>query len=436
MKVNFIIMRKDLLHIWATKLSYEIREIVDVAKKIQKINKKEIIWENIWDPVEKWEKIPDWLKNMVTSACEKDEVYWYSPTRWLEKTLQYLASKDDKIEKEDILFFNWLWDAINKVYKNLSATSRVIWPNPAYSTHSSAEAAHAGSEHITYSLDPKNNWNPDLEELENKVKYNPNIVWILVVNPDNPTGAVFKREVLEKIIDIAREYNLFVIFDEIYEKLTYDKKDRVLLSEIIWEVPGISMKWISKELPWPGARCGWIEVYNKNKDQNFADYIDSIVASKMLEVCSTTLPQYIIPEVYESKEFAKSLEERIEKYQKRAEKAEEIFSDCEYVSVVKPKWAFYLSVVFNLEKINNLDYDFDYENAEIKEIIEKKVGDNSRFDKKFCYHLLAKESICIVPLSSFNSTYDWFRVTLLEDDFEKYELTLNTIKKFIEEISK
>jgi aspartate/methionine/tyrosine aminotransferase len=54
-----------------------------------------------------------------------------------------------------------------------------------------------------------------------------------VVNPDNPTGAVFKKDVLEKIIDIAREYDLFVIFDEIYEKLTYDEKQRVLLSEII-----------------------------------------------------------------------------------------------------------------------------------------------------------------------------------------------------------
>jgi aspartate/methionine/tyrosine aminotransferase len=57
----------------------------------------------------------------------------------------------------------------------LAFDARVIGPNPAYSTHSSAEANHAGSQHITYSLDPKNGWNPDLEELENKVKFNPNI---------------------------------------------------------------------------------------------------------------------------------------------------------------------------------------------------------------------------------------------------------------------
>ncbi len=423
-------MRKDLLHVWSTKLSYEIREIVDIAKQIFEINKKTIIWENIWDPVEKWEKIPKWLKNIVIKASKKDEVYAYSPTRWLDKTLQYLALKNPKVKKENILFFNWLWDAISKVYKSLSATSRVIWPNPAYSTHSSAEAAHAWSEHITYSLDPNNNWNPDLIELENKVKYNPNIVWILVVNPDNPTWAVFKREVLEKIIDIAKRYSLFVIFDEIYEKLTYDKKDKVLLSEIIGDVPGISMKWISKELPWPGARCGWIEVYNKDIDKNFSDYIDSILVSKMLEVCSTTLPQYVIPEIYESEEFKNSLISRIEKYKKRALKAEEIFSDCELVSVVKPKWAFYLSIVFNLDKINK-NYIFDCNDKKIKKIVENKIWNNSRFDKKFCYHLLAKQWICIVPLSSFNSSYDWFRVTLLEDDFEKFIDTLVKIKYFI-----
>lgn len=428
-------MRNSLLHPWASELSYEIREIVDVAKKIEKLSDKKIIWENIWDPVEKWEKIPDWLKDIVKNACDIDKTYWYSPTRWLDKTLDYIALNNKKVKKENILFFNWLWDAINKIYKNIVSTSRVIWPNPAYSTHSSAEAAHAWSEHITYKLDPKNDWNPDLVELENKVKYNPNIVWILVVNPDNPTWAVFKKEILEDIIKIAKKYDLFVIFDEIYEKLVYDVKNRVLLSEIIWDVPWISMKWISKELPWPWARCWWIEVYNKEKDLEFSKYIDSILASKMLEVCSTTLPQFVIPEIYSSSEFKKSLKSRIEKYKLRALKAWEIFWDLNEVSVVVPKWAFYLSVVFNLNNLNT-NKDFNYWNSEISEIINNKIWTNPRFDKKFCYWLLADTWICSVPLSSFNSTFDWFRITLLEDDFDKYINTLDIIKKFIIKLKK
>ncbi|MDD3646281.1 MAG: pyridoxal phosphate-dependent aminotransferase [Candidatus Gracilibacteria bacterium] len=427
-------MRKNLLHPGASELSYEIREIVEVARKIEKTGMK-ITWENIGDPVEKGEAIPTWLKEIVCRACTKDEVYAYSPTRGLDKTLEYLSKNNPRLEKTDILFFNGLGDAINKIYKSLAFDSRVIGPNPAYSTHSSAEAAHAGSPHITYKLDLENNWNPDLVDLENKVQYNPNIVGILVINPDNPTGAVFKKEVLEKIIDIARRYDLFVVFDEIYEKLIFSGDDRVLLSDIIGEVPGISMKGISKELPWPGARCGWIEVYNKDKNPNFSRYINSILASKMLEVCSTTLPQYVIPEVYENKEFYAHLKERRKKYKLRADLASEVFSGMSEVTFVAPKGAFYSSIVFNLDKLNK-DYKMEFENKGVNELISGIVTNSSRFDKKFCYYLLAKKGVCIVPLSGFNSTYDGFRMTLLEDDLEKYKRTLNTIKEFILEFKK
>lgn len=426
-------MRKDLLHHGHSELSYEIREIVQFAKKIEKAWIK-ITWENIWDPVAKWEKIPNWLKDIVIKASNNDEVYWYSPTRWLDRTLDYLSENNNNINKDNILFFNGLWDAINKVYKSLAFDARVIWPNPAYSTHSSAEAAHAWSEHITYSLDPKNEWNPDLEELENKIKFNPSIVWILVVNPDNPTWAVFKKDVLEKIILLAKDYDLFVIFDEIYEKLIFDSSDRVLLCDIIWEVPWISMKGISKEVPWPWSRCGWIEVYNQDKDNNFSKYVNSILSSKMLEVCSTTLPQSVIPEIYESIEFKKHLDFRIKKYKNRADIAYEILKDIDCIDIIKPKWAFYLSVVFDLEKINK-NFSPKYKNQEISYLVWDKLQWNTRYDKQFCYNILASKWICIVPLSSFNSTYDWFRMTLLEDDIEKYKATLYEIKKYIEKIS-
>ncbi|MEA3387503.1 MAG: aminotransferase, partial [Patescibacteria group bacterium] len=74
----------------------------------------------------------------------------------------------------------------------------------------------------------------------------------------------------------------------------------------------------------PGARCGWIEVYNKDKDKNFSDYIDSILNSKMLEVCSTTLPQKVLPTLYSMNEFSVYNKQRIEKYKQRADVAEEI----------------------------------------------------------------------------------------------------------------
>lgn len=427
-------MRKNLLHIWYKELSYEIREIVEVAKKVESFW-MEIFWENIWDPVVKWEAIPMWMKKIVSEASLKDEVYWYCPTKWLELTREYIASKNPKITKDNVLFFNGLWDAINKIYKSLAFDSRVIWPNPAYSTHSSAEASHAWTSHITYSLDPKNNWNPDLEELENKVKFNPNIVGILVINPDNPTWAVFTKDVLISIVNIAKKYNLFLVFDEIYEKLTYKEEDRVLLNDIIWDVPGISMKWISKDIPWPGSRCGWIEIYNEDKDENFKKYISSILASKMLEVCSTTLPQFVLPKIYENKNYKLSLKNRIKKYEYRANLAKNIFEWLEEITFIKPKGAFYLPIVFNMKLINKL-YIPTINNIYIDSYITKFLDWNKRFDKKFCYYMLWKTWVCSVPLSGFNSNYEWFRITLLEESEEKFILILEKIRDFILEFKK
>ncbi len=427
-------MRKNLLHIWHNELSYEIREIVEVGNMMHSFW-KEIFWENIWDPVAKWEPVPFWIKEIVIEALKMDEVYGYCPTRWLDKTREYIASKNPKITKDNIIFFNGLGDAINKIYRSLAFDSRVIWPNPAYSTHSSAEAAHAWTSHITYSLDPKNNWNPDLIELENKVKYNPNIVAILVVNPDNPTGAVFSREILLSIVDIAKKYNLFLIFDEIYEKLTYEEKDKILLSDIIWDVPWISMKWISKDLPWPGSRCGWIEVYNEDKDENFKQYIKSILSSKMLEVCSTTLPQFVLPEIYESNNFKISLKERILKYKSRADIAEKILWWLDEITLIKPKWAFYLSITFNMDYINTY-YTPEIKEYDIEAYISSLLLWVTRFDKKFCYYLLAKTWICTVPLSWFNSTFEWLRVTLLEEDELKFDFIMRKIRESVLEFKK
>ena len=118
----------------------------------------------------------------------------------------------------------------------------------------------------------------------------------MIVNPDNPTGMVCPENILKQIVDIAREFNLFIISDEIYSNLFYGAKHKKLAS-VISDVPGLAMRGISKEFPWPGGRCGWVEFYNTDRDKDFARYAKTLLDAKMLEVCSTTLPQKVLPKV-------------------------------------------------------------------------------------------------------------------------------------------
>ncbi len=429
-------MRTNIVHIGASELNYEIRQIAEVATRIKLNFGKDIVWENIGDPIEKGEKIPGWMKEIMVEAVNNDKTYAYSPTRGLLDTREFLAKLVNArggatITSEDIIFFNGLGDAVSKLYNYLRREARVIGPSPAYSTHSSAEAAHSGYPPITYRLDPHNGWMPDMEELRNKVKYNESIAGIMIINPDNPTGAVFPREVLEKMVDIAREFDLFIVADEIYMNMVYNGKRHTPLSDIIGSVPGISLKGISKEFPWPGGRSGWMEVYNQNSSQMFRKYVKSILDAKMLEVSSTTLPQYVIPKIFSHPGYEKWLADRNAFYEKRSQMLEEIFSNVPGVILNKPDGAFYASIIFDTPL--NEKMHLKIEDPAIRDLIEANLGDNPQPDRKFVYQLLGAKNICIVPLSSFVCNLQGFRITTLERDDEKFLHTMKTIGEAIRE---
>jgi aspartate/methionine/tyrosine aminotransferase len=428
-------MRNNIVSIGADELKYEIREIVAVAKEFGKLG-VEIIWENIGDPVQKGEKIPDWIKDIVTAASREDMTYAYSPTKGVETTREFLAQLANKngsvrITKEDIIFFNGLGDAIGKIYGQLKKEYRVIGPSPAYSTHSSAEASHAGSEYLSYNLDPKNLWYPDVDDLRMKVKYNPAISGILIINPDNPTGAVYPRDVLQKIVAIAREFDLFIVCDEIYINMAYNGKKAVPLASVIGDVCGISMKGISKELPWPGSRCGWIEVYNQKNDPVFTKYVKSILDDKMLEVCSTTLPQTVIPRILGDKRYPANVEQRNKRYEKRSNIAFDLLKDIKGTVVNRTNGAFYMTVMFEENALNGKQ-SLPIKDKAVKELVER-ITSNVALDKRFVYYLLAATGICVVPLTGFNCDLMGFRVTLLESDETRFEQIFTTVRDKIKE---
>lgn len=411
-------MRRSIVHEGAGQLTYEIREIVAVARKMQAAGLT-VTWENIGDPIQKGEAFPGWMKEILADLVTQDASYAYSDTQGIRPTRQFLADLVNarggcQITADDILFFNGLGDAVAKVFGFLKREARVIGPSPAYSTLSSAEAAHSGYEHLTYRLDPHNDWLPDLDDLEKKVRYNDAVAGLLLINPDNPTGVVYDRILLERMVDIARRYGLFIIADETYANITYNGADPCPLSQVLGDVPGLSLRSISKEYPWPGARCGWIEVFNKQKHPEFNSYIDSLLAAKRLEVCSTSLPQLTIPRIMGDPRYQDHLERRRTMFGRRAREAFEALDGIPGVKVVLPQGALYFTVLFEdgvLDGTRSLPPANPEIGALVAELTPKVAP-----DKRFVYHLLASTGICTVPLTGFCSDLPGFRMTLLEND--------------------
>jgi len=419
-----------------TGIAYEIRNIVNIAEKLKEYG-VDVTWENIGDPVVKGEKIPEWMKETLTDIMKNDMSYAYSPTKGMEETREFLAEKVNKrgkyqLGKEDIIFFNGLGDAIARAYSSIRVEARIIMPEPTYSTHLLAEILHASFPPNTYRMNPYHNWHPDIAELERKVKSHDSIVGALVINPDNPTGFVYPEESLRKIVKIAQEYDLFLIFDETYQNILYNGCKTLPLSDIIGDVPAISMKGISKEFPWPGSRCGWIEVYNADKDETFSRYIDAILTQKMAEVCSTTLPQMAIPRIMTHPEYHKYLDSRVRHYEKLSNIAYNILKDVPYIVVNRTNGAFYMTIVFN-EAVLNDKQILQIKKAPIKNYVEEMAGPHIENDKRFVYYLLGATGICVVPLTSFFTALPGFRLTLLEKNEDKFEKTINTLAKKIVE---
>lgn len=413
-------MRTLLLRPGAEELSYEIRGIVKKARKIESLGYR-ITWENIGDPIQKNNKVPEWMKAIVKEVVESDHSYGYADSKGVLETREFLTKMNNEkggvqITSEDILFFNGLGDAIAKLYQFLVPTARIIGPSPAYSTHSSAEAAHANTAPITYRLDPNQEWLPDMEDLYYKVKYNPGIVGILIINPDNPTGMVYPKEVLEGFVAIAKEFKLLLIADEIYQNITYNGTKTTPLSEVIGELPAISMKGISKEFPWPGSRCGWMEFYNRDASAEFNKLCQTLENAKMIEVCSTILPQLTIPKIMSHPEYKPYRESQNEKIGRRSRIMEKILGGIPGIKFNPTKGAFYNTVVFE-ESYLKPEQFLPIDDPQIQGLLEKWLSEKEMpLDKRFVYYLLASKRICVVPISSFCSDLRGFRVTLLEEN--------------------
>ena len=422
-------MRQSLQNAKAHYLKYEIREIVDTVHKLQSLDPTlQVEFENIGDPVAKGWPVPPFLKKLIKEEMDSgsDAAFAYTHSRGNIETRKWVAdyarrySPNTPLQYEDILFVNGLGAGIGILYSMIPAGRRILQPSPTYPTHASLEAFNAGQDPIMYDLDPENDWQPNFEDMETQLKAHPEIVGILLINPNNPTGAVYSAETLEKVVALAEKYDCFLISDEIYFRMVYGDTKYVQITEVAMNrVPLIVMRGLSKDVPWPGSRCGWLEFHNENLDPEFQTFANDLKRRILLEVCSTSLPQILLPRIYDHPEFqawqdeySKGLSEAIESITAR-------LSQVKGLKVNAAKGAFYMVPTFEPGVLNERQ-SLPISNPEVKATIEALVSQpNFPLDKRFAYYLVASAGICVVPASSFYSRHHGFRVTTLIKDSQK-----------------
>jgi len=436
-------MRQKISDNRTNLMRYEIREIVDVIQKIQELDKDfKVDNENIGDPVAKGWPVPPFLKDLLIEAIkeEGDKVFGYSHSRgwpparkWVCKYSKRFAPSSD-LDYEYVLFTSGLGAAISAIYEMLPHGLRIIQPTPSYPTHASMESFNARDESIGYELDPENKWEPNLADLEEKIKNNQKIVGILVINPNNPTGAVYSKETLEKIIKLAEKYNLFIVADEVYFRMIYNGYTFTHITELAHNrVPLMVMRGVSKDVPWPGGRCGWIEFHNINLDEDYRKYCDAIKKRILLEVCSTSLPQMILEKLYDHPDFDRWIAEYNARLEDNSKNISRILSASPYLKVNQTNGAFYMMPLFKEGVLNNRQ-TLPIKNHDVKKFIEELTANpNMPLDKRFVYYLLAATGICVVPATSFFSKHYGFRLTTLERNPLKRDEIYTRVEKAIRE---
>ncbi len=427
----------------AKYLTYGIREVVEVAQKIQELDPDFIfIGENIGDPIAKGWDVPNFVKEILSEIILSKGInsFGYAHSRGVPETREWVASysrrfaPSSRLTAEEVLFVNGLGAGINVLYRMLPKNVRVLQPSPCYPAHSSTEAFYAGSKPIFYRLDPKTGWQPDIEHVEWQLKSHKEIAGILLINPGNPTGGVISKEVLEELVKIAEKRKKIIISDEVYFRLVFNGARYAHITELAANrVPLIVLRGASKDIPWPGSRCGWLEFHNLELDQNFKDYFENVKKPLLLEVCATILPQLAIPKIYNHPKFDEWLNFYKNKLEDTSNTICDLLNKVQKLKANRINGAFYIMNIFERSALSRKQ-QLPIKNAKVKKFVEELTQKKSLpLDKRFAYYLLASTGICVVPATDFEADFMGFRVTSLEYSKDKLIATYNKLATAISE---
>lgn len=237
------------------QVEYAIRDIIQYAREYQKTG-KELIYLNIGDPVQFDFKTPEHIKNALINAVRNDENY-YTDSEGLPELRTAIKEKEEKkglaLDINDILVTNGVSEGLDMTMASIvEPGSEILMPGPHYPPYASYVKFYGGT---VAEFKIQDDGKPDIDYLRSKLS--PKSRAICILNPNNPTGEVFDAKSLQQIIDIAAEHNLYIICDEIYDKIVFDDTFSGI-GKLSKDLPIILLNGFSKVYLMTGWRCGYI----------------------------------------------------------------------------------------------------------------------------------------------------------------------------------
>jgi alanine-synthesizing transaminase len=302
---------------------------------------------------------------------------------------RYCHSKGiDGVEPDDIFIGNGVSEVVNfALMPLLNPGDEVLIPTPNYSLWSNTILL-AGAKPVYYRCDEASDWNPDIADLRSKVTSKTRAM--VIINPNNPTGALYSTDILNGMLQVAREHNLIVFSDEIYDRLVMDGLQHVSTASLAPDLTVVTMNGLSKSHSLCGYRCGWMAISGPRKSTDI--YRAGIVHLTSMRLCANALAQLVIPAALDDMETPASMVRPGGRYFEQRKATLEVLDTIDGISYVKNRAAFYL----------------------FPKLDAKKFGITN--DKKFAGDLLRATNILIVPGSGFDwAEPDHFRIVMLPE---------------------
>ena len=315
---------------------YAIRDLACIADEVA-VQGHKILPLNIGDPLTFDFQTPAHLIEAVYKAM-KDGHNGYAPSQGIKPALDAIraeAARKGITNIQDVFVTTGVSETVDLCLSALvNPDEDILTPCPDYPLYS-AVLAKLGNDLNTYYLNEEDGWQPDLEDVKRKIT--PRTRAIVLINPNNPTGSVCSRRMLEQIAELARQHNLVVFADEIYDKLILDDDQHISMAAVAPDVPVVTFGGLSKNYLAPGWRIGWgIISGNASALKPYVEGIGKLLRSRL---CANHPEQYAIKAALDGPQD--HLIEVREKLRSRRDLTVKWCNSTPHVSCVSPRGAFY-----------------------------------------------------------------------------------------------